>query len=69
MNIPVSVYCNRCDMWMQVEEQDLSEFDGRAQVLCDGCGNPLYPPQPGVWRRAASLLRSVFHSSKGTSSA
>ena len=65
MNNPVSIYCPRCDMWMQFEEEDLTEVNGRKQVLCDGCGTPLYPVQPGVRQRATNFLRSVFHS-KGT---
>ena len=70
MEVPVSVYCNRCDRWFSVERDDLTNLKGRRQVLCEDCGNPIYLPSPHAWplvrQRALDFLQSVLRRSRSS---
>ena len=68
MEVPVSVYCNRCDKWFSVEQADLTNLNGRRQALCEDCGNSVFLPSPHVTvrQRAVELVQSVLRRSKSS---
>ena len=68
MKVPVSVYCNRCDRWFEVEPEDQMQLKSGKQARCEDCGSMINLPTPHAWllvrQRAANLLQSVFRGQK-----